>query len=396
MVSGLAADRTLGSAAPWAQPRAVALADAYGPPPERPHPHQHGLDRLQRHPRRRRHRRRSRATSATARLRRPEACPLRGHCRRKHLPGGNRFDNMQIDIRNSFLQQVQWLSSSPGKKSVRRSAWSNYLKFLFIGSLQKKKWLEPWVMSGFIKGWFDEFLPYWEKVLCGRPITLMDFHQLRFLYRTKFQRVDSLSWEGENQHLENWQNPRNINLIFSNVYNLALHPIRYYPAFRLLKNNARILEYGCSLAPGYRSYKEFLNHKQARWVLADIPNFPYHFARYAYARDLEVEKMIVIDAGKFDDPLAEIEGTFDMIMILTVFEHLHKPRMMAEYLLDRLNKGGYFVFDYIKSEAKHLDSQAGLSERIPTLNFLLDRLELVSGSIKSMDESVDLCIGRKK
>ena len=313
-----------------------------------------------------------------------------------HLDGGNRFDNLLIDIRSSFARQDQWLSAVSHKKSVRRNRWLNYFQFFVIGFLQKRKWLEPWVMGGFMKGWFTEFLAYWEKVLQGRPITLMDFHQLRFLYRTKFQRVDSLSWDGENQHLQHWQNPRNINLLFSNVYHLALHPIRYYAAFRLLKNHARILEYGCSLAPGYRSYKQFFNHKKASWVLADMPNFAYHYARHSYAHDREVEKMGVIGAGRFDDPLVEVQGNFDMIIIMTVFEHLHKPRMMAEYLLNRLNPGGYLVFDYIKSEAKHLDSPAGLAERIPTLNFLLDRLELVQGNIKNSDESVGLCIGRKK
>jgi hypothetical protein len=68
-------------------------------------------------------------------------------------------------------------------------------------------------------------------------------------------------------------------------------------------------------------------------VLADIPGFSFHFARHALGREAEAELPVIED---FDNPLAAVEGEFDLIIVQTVFEHLDSPRLIAEYLLDRL------------------------------------------------------------
>ena len=313
----------------------------------------------------------------------------------KHFPGGNYFDNMLIDIKASYKKQDNWLNNIAKNNKYKRLKLYNIIKLYGVGFLQKKKLLEPLIMTGFMKDWFVEFEQYWRDVLNGRPITLVDFHNLRFSYRSRFQSTESLSWDNNLQHLENWQKPYNIYTLFAQSYNLALNPVSHYKIFKYMKNNMKMLEFGCSLAPAYRTYKYFFNHIITKWILADIPNFAFHFARHAYATDHTIEKMIVIDENQFDDPLESTDGLFDMIIITAVFEHLHKPRHIAEYLFNRLNIGGYLIFDYVKSETHGHDSIAGLEQRIPTLQFLSKNLDIIFGSLSNINESIGLCIGKR-
>ena len=313
-----------------------------------------------------------------------------------HLSGGNFFDDIRLDLEASYKTQDAWLASAGKKNAARRNALVNFLNFAGLGFFQKTGRLETLIMTGIIKGWFTEFHRYWQEVLGGRPLTLMDFHQLRFLCRQRLQSNVVLPWTNYEKHLAHWQSPEHFGLLFKNVYDCALHPIRVYPFFKRLGKNARVLEYGCAFAPVYRCYKHFFAHKKAKWTLADIGNYAYHCSRFLYAQDEDIENMILIRPEDFDDPLKKTEGKFDAVILITVFEHLHSPRRMAEYLLNRLKEGGLFVFDYIKSEAKSLDSEAGLKERKETLNYLKGRLAFVEGGIQDENESVGLCVGIKK
>jgi SAM-dependent methyltransferase len=311
-----------------------------------------------------------------------------------HLGTGNYFDNIMIDIQASFEEQDNWLNHIC-KHKTRHNFLINNFSILLDGLLIKVKLLEPLVTIGFRKKWFELFQNYWTNILNGRALNIMDFHNLRFLYRRNFQSINSLDWSTYNKHLENWQNPRNISTIFMNSYNMALNPLSGYRICKYIKKGMRILEYGCSLAPVYATYKKYFNHKKAKWVLADIPNFSYHYARYCYAFDTDIENMLVIEPEIFNDPLRNVEKFFDIIIVRQVFEHLHNPRGIAEYLLGRLKSKGLFIFDYVLSKAHGLDSLAGLEERIPTLEYLLDNLEIIEGKIEQLENSIGLCVGIK-
>jgi len=314
-----------------------------------------------------------------------------------HLENGNYFDDMRIDIAASFKTQDEWLlERQRWVKSVRRNILLNYADLAMLVLLRKLGMWEALVTSGVVRGWFDEFLVYWREVLNGRPLNLVDFHHLRFHYRTHIQHMDDLSWQDAAQHLANWQRPSNINYIFAFTIKYALQPFRYRGLPGLLKKGMRVLEYGCALAPMYRTYRRYLNHIPAQWVLADIPNFPFHFARHLYARDKEVAQFVTIAEDRFDDPLKDVEGPFDMIIIQEVFEHLDRPLAIAGYLVERLKPGGYLLFDYVKSEGVGLDTAAGVAERMEVLEYLNGRLEMIQGDFKVTEESVGLCVGRKK
>jgi len=289
-----------------------------------------------------------------------------------HLPEGNRLDNIRIDFDESFKEQDEWLQWVP-KKRVLANPVKNSLVRLHYFILKRLGLWDPMVMNGFIHNWFDEFLEYWSNCLCGRPINIMDFHGLMLHYRKAFHSLVNLSWSSTSQHISNYQSSENLFCLMSLILRDALTPLRAPAVTNLITSDMTILEFGCCHAPVYRSWRLFLNHKSCKWFLADIPNFGFHYARHIYGQD-DAIRFITIDADHFDDPLKGVSHKFDIIIVQEVFEHLHNPRLIAEYLVDRLKPEGFFAFDYVESDAKGLDTPAGLEKRDETLDFLNEML----------------------
>lgn len=285
-----------------------------------------------------------------------------------HLPGGNRLDDIRIDFAESFKLQDDWLLRVE-KKTVAASFLRNKLSKLYYSLLKRFGLWDPMLMSGFISGWFDEFQEYWSNCLGGRPINIMDFHGLMLHYRKAFHGITELSWSNADQHVRNYQSSENLFCLMSLIRRDALLPLRAPSVMNAIAPNMTILEFGCCHAPIYKSWRLFLNHINCTWFLADIPNYGFHYARHVYGRDNNV-RFVTIEGDHFDEPLKEISEKFDIIIVQEVFEHLHKPREIAEYLLNRLKPNGIFAFDYIKSDAKGLDTPAGLVEREETLRYL--------------------------
>lgn len=75
-----------------------------------------------------------------------------------HLPGGNFFDDLRIDVAKSH-ETLAALDSE--KRSDRGLAFWNKLRFLANGALQKCKLQEVLVTTGLRRSWFDEFHDYW-------------------------------------------------------------------------------------------------------------------------------------------------------------------------------------------------------------------------------------------
>ncbi|OFZ51908.1 MAG: hypothetical protein A2381_01220 [Bdellovibrionales bacterium RIFOXYB1_FULL_37_110] len=311
-----------------------------------------------------------------------------------YLPGGNQFDDIRVNLPVSYKIQDDYLTTVL-KKNINSNILYNFLKLAILFSLKKIKLWESLVQCGFIKGWFNEFYDYWVNVLNGRPITVFDFHHLYFHYRRKNQESSEMSWENAKDHIHNWQNPNNIGLTFHYVAKYSRLPFRSKELFKYIRKGQQILEYGCALAPMYRTYREYLNHFKCSWVLADIPNFPFHYARYTYAKDAGVIFSTITDEI-MDDPLRGIDKKFDLIIIQEVFEHLHSPLHVAKYLNERLRIGGLLFFDYVLSDAKGLDTPMGLAERNETLKHLNDHFQILEGRF-SMDigQTVGFCVGKK-
>ncbi len=309
-----------------------------------------------------------------------------------HFEGGNYFDDIRIDIAESHRR---FKNISRHTVKVKNLKFRNLIKLYFTRIALRLNIYEFFVMNGISRRWLSDFKKYWAEILNGRPFwNTLDFFMLLYDYRKRQQESSQLEWTTPSQHLSNWQQPKQIYSTLHSVRVCAENPIRCLELWKKVSKGMYILEYGCSLAPYYYCYHEFFSHLKCKWVLADIPNFPFHYAKYLYRNDPDLE-FITINENDFLNPLKEVTA-FDVIILTTVFEHLDNPLFVAEYLLKRLKKGGLFVFDYIKSEGKGLDHPKSLEMRTDCLKYILDKTNIIYGKIKNINESIGLCIGQKK
>jgi SAM-dependent methyltransferase len=309
-----------------------------------------------------------------------------------HLDGGNYFDDMRIDIGRSH-ERFDRLPRHPSR--ARPTTLGNVVKRYLTHLAMRIHIHEFLVVNGLRRRWFEEFEEYWSEILAGRPFwNTVEFFMLAHDYRKRQQQTAPLAWGSPAQHLANWQHPGQLYSTFHQVRKLAGRPIVAPALWNHISANMRILEYGCSLAPYYQCYRDFYSHLACRWVLADLPNFPFHYARYRYRNDVDVA-FRVIAADDFTDPLHSADD-FDVIVLTTVLEHVDDPVFVADYLLDRLKPGGLFVFDYIKSDARGLDHPRALEDRDACLQRILSRTRLLHGRIGDLTESIGVCIAEKR
>jgi SAM-dependent methyltransferase len=311
-----------------------------------------------------------------------------------HLDGGNTLDDVRLDMPASFAAQDEWLESV-SRVSVRTNRMRSRARRAAY-RYEPYRLREALVNSGLRRQWYEEFREYWEQVIGGRPLTVADFHNLRWTYRVRahYRDDEQLEWQGPETHLANWQQPQHLFQTIDFVYRSGLHPAwEGSTLFDLLRPGMRVLEYGCAIAPLYRTWRTFMSDVPSAWLLADIPTFAFHYARHAYGRDAEASFGTI---ENFDDPLGPDAGMFDMIVVQAVFEHLDRPRFVAEYLLDHLEDGGLFWFEYSTSQATGLDTPTALRDRRDTLDFLASRLDVVRGELRIDERPLGQTVGRKR
>ena len=314
------------------------------------------------------------------------------HLKALHFEGGNFFDDMRIDISESHARLANLTRHT---KSIKRSQYRNIVKLYLTGVSIRFGFHEFLIVNGIRRRWFDDFRHYWAEILNGRPLlNTLDFFMLLHDYRKRQQHTLQLDWDDPSQHLANWQHTSQIYSTLHNVRKLALHPLMTLKLWKNVPRGARILEYGCSLAPYYNCYREFFSHLGCHWILADIPNYPFHYAKYLYRDDAELD-FITIQPVDFANPLGDT-AEIDVIILTTVLEHLDDPAYVSEYLLERLKPDGLFVFDFIKSDATGLNHPNALELREDCIRRILEETQIVSGRIDDLNESIGLCIARKK
>jgi len=299
---------------------------------------------------------------------------------------------MRVDIERLHREDVG-LSGPVRRSAALRGPAS--LRLAFDVLAQSKNWLEPLVTTGFRRAWFDDFFPYWREVLGGRPISILEYFMLVHDYRKRTQYAKPLEWDSAEQHTQNWQRQEQIYSLLHYVRKEALKPFIGRRLWKYVRTGSRILEYGCSMAPYFSACQRYFPGKQCRWVLADLPAFPFHYARWRARSFPGVEACQVIWPERFKDPLQGIEGQFDVIIVTTVFEHLDDPLFSAQYLTERLRKGGLFVFDFLKNDGAGLDTPQSVQGRPATLAYLQDAYNIVEGRIE-VDRDTGFCIGQKK
>lgn len=293
-----------------------------------------------------------------------------------HLPGGNFYDDMRIDINASHDRIDNYICLLQRQnRPARRSLLAGKMKYLVTAILQKAGLLEAFCLLGVRRRWLDEFLGYWTSCLAGRPLRGIDFYLLYHEYRKKQQRPAPLDWGSTQQHIRNWQDPAHLFSVFSYARFQAVSPIVPMHIWRHLPDRGRYLEYGCSLAPFYSNSREFGLKPNAQWTIADIPSFAFHYAKYRYCVDENLDFATIRD---LKNPLTGSE-VYDVVFLTTVLEHVDDPVAVVQYLFARMRPGSVFVFDYIESDGTGLDTPSALSGRRECLNLIADRTKILDG-----------------
>src|SRR5688500_13890869 len=152
--------------------------------------------------------------------------------------------------------------------------------------------------------------------------------------------------------IKSWQIPENIFLTLHYIYKLAVNPFRYKQFKKILKEKegGNIMEYGAGMAPIITSML-YDNQKKYSFYIADIRNYPYHYAKYRLKQ--YGVKFYDIEPTVFP----KLQETYDVVFLQTVLEHLPDPLEVITKLSHHINKGGYLIFDYILSDGSSLDTK---------------------------------------
>jgi len=152
-----------------------------------------------------------------------------------------------------------------------------------------------------------------------------------------------------------------------------------------------VAEYGCGAAPIVTALARHYRHLDLQLVAADIPHLLFHYARWKFRGDRFVSMVPIVPND--DTPLA---GEYDTIFCLETFEHLPRPLAVVEHLCRVLKPGGCLVFDYVRSDGTGLDTAAALRDRVPALELILRRFDIVQGRVTTDGVHVDATVARKR
>ncbi|MBN1493701.1 MAG: methyltransferase domain-containing protein [Candidatus Omnitrophica bacterium] len=307
----------------------------------------------------------------------------------------NKYDDVILNVAELLERQDQQVSRfEPAARSGDAlGAWGTFTirtYVFFIRMFCRLGIYRRLLYANMIVSWFDEFRHYWVNELNNRPIQLHDFYYLFGIYRSKFQDVCVPDTATNEQHLIAWQDPRNIYLLFSQQYKLALDPMGVRRFIKYIPQGGKVCEFGSGFAPIASGLSKFYRHFNVQITCVDIPTILLHFIRWKF-KEKRFVRVVKVEPNN-DAPLDE---QYDTLFCTTVFEHLPRPLNAVKHLHAHIKTGGYFIFDYIKSEGEGLDTDGGLRDRIQVLRFIKDNFKIVEGEIFLDGKDVKTVVCRK-
>jgi 2-polyprenyl-3-methyl-5-hydroxy-6-metoxy-1,4-benzoquinol methylase len=126
--------------------------------------------------------------------------------------------------------------------------------------------------------------------------------------------------------------------------------------------------------------------------ISDMQTLAFHYAAYRFRSCSNVIPVLLRPEDEF---VLKLDDKLDVIFCFAVFEHLNQPFQTAKTLYNLLGPGGILFFDYIKSEGLGFDTQKGVKERAPVIDFIGDKFVVIEGEL-NREESMRLTVVRKK
>lgn len=221
-----------------------------------------------------------------------------------------------------------------------------------------------------------------------------DFFFLRTFYRLRQPPPNPNTIATISGHLATWQDQDFLYGLFQAIFQESF--TSEYECLRLLRSLkpgwSSLLEYGAGSAPITSS---IIQHgcwrRECSCMISDIPTLTFHYAAYKFRYCLNVEPILLRPE---DDFQLITDRQFDVVFCCQVFEHLNRPLVTVKRLTQALKPEGVLIFDYIKSEAKGLDSLQGLVERESVLDYIASAFRIEYGEIRK-DQNVGLTVARK-
>ncbi|MBU2540168.1 class I SAM-dependent methyltransferase [Patescibacteria group bacterium] len=299
----------------------------------------------------------------------------------------NYYDNLKLDI-DKFKSKV--LASD--KHKLLRPVFPK-ISMILNGAIHVLKISKEFVYSFLLTSWFKNFKCFWQEILNGRPIDIMDFHLLRFSYRGRFQSAKHFNESNNSDFLKAWQSDENISQLFNATWRYAksayLDFLRFY--FQLPRKG-KVLEYGCAVAPFTTGILKYFPSKKYDFEIVDILQINFLYAIYNLSNLPNVKYRILEPYNN----LVDKDNYYSAIICQTVLEHVPNPLKVVKSFYSGLKEGGVLVFDYIKTNIERigLDSRQSLDEREEVLKFIKNNFQLIKGKI-DFGKSVGLCVVKK-
>jgi len=301
---------------------------------------------------------------------------------------------MVVDVKGLYdkypIDKLKQTATLPSQSSLHRICRNSLIRLKYRDRIWRIARQINYDLS-----WFNDFRSYWSTILKGRPLWgVQDFYFLKNLYRVKFQESEGVDTNDPHMHLKSWQKPELIYQLFHQIYKESIHNQLFAlkPLFKMKRGFRSILEFGCGSAPITTSLFEFYKPKKQKIYISDIQTLSFHYAAYKFSHYANVYPILLHPEDNFQIKLDE---EVDAIFCVTVFEHLNDPLRTVKHFHSLLSQGGLLFFDYLKSEAKGLDTKQGLEQRDAVLDFINNNFSLMHGAI-SKNKNMNFTVVKKK
>ena len=150
---------------------------------------------------------------------------------------------------------------------------------------------------------------------------------------------------------------------------------------REIKPSARICEFGAGVAPVSFWIVEHLRRIPVELTIVDVPCEHLTFGRWRLQRRIkELKAPIALHVREVLPQNLPLEGSYDIINILEVYEHLYNPLEVTTHLREHLRVGGLLWENYVVHDNPDAaDLLVAQQQRPQVYSYLIKHFELVTG-----------------